>query len=72
MSEPITIKPNMVHFIISMSDGTTEATALRELADHLDSLDYDYLLHSVLYHSPNTRFNEGPVLTALLEDLTDD
>ena len=69
MSEPIRVNPDVHQVIISLTE-VEEATGLRELADYLDALDGEYLLHSVTYHAGGSRlFEETATLTALVEDL---
>lgn len=70
MTEPVKTYVNIKQLIVEL-DGVSEATALREIADYLDQLDGDYILHNVTYHSGSPRFNDKcDVLCALIEDLT--
>jgi len=70
MSEPVRVNPNIHQLIVDL-DGVSEATALREIADHLESLGDECVLHSVTLHSGSPRFNEtSDVLCALIEDMT--
>ena len=63
MSEPIQTNPNIVQVLIDM-DGISHATALRELADWLESK-ADPLLHNVSLYMEDERF----VMTALVENI---
>ena len=74
MTEPIRLNPNVCQVVIEL-DGTSEATALRELADWLDAemTADEYVLHSVTFAAANDRFNEpNNLLLALVEDTSEE
>ncbi len=65
MSEPVSERLNMRNLTVDIAD-VSPATGFRELADHLDALEVDYMVHSVTYHSAQFQW-ESPIFSVLVE-----